>query len=118
MDKEVAVALIGGAFALVAGIVSIISTIIQNWQKHKYEKEDTEQKDLKALTEGVRWILFDRIKYLGFSYMRQGTVDFDDRRILREMHKVYHVGLGGNGDLDQIMSAVDKLPLSENKKGG
>lgn len=118
MDKEVGVALIGGIFATVAGIISIISIIVSNWQKHKYEKEDTEQKDLKALTEGVRWILFDRIKFLGFSYLRQGAVDFDDRRILREMHKVYHNGLGGNGDLDQIMSAVDKLPLSENKKGG
>lgn len=117
MDKEVAVALIGGGFAIVAGIVSIISTIVSNWQKHKYEKDDEEKESVKALTEGVRWILYDRIKYLGFGYMRQGFVDFDDRRILREMHNVYHNGLGGNGDLDQIMSAVDKLPLSENKKG-
>ena len=44
-------------------------------------------------------------------YIEAGEVDFDQRRILREMHTVYHFGLQGNGDLDQLMEAVAKLPL-------
>ena len=38
-------------------------------------------------------------------------MDFDDRRILNLMHKSYHDGLGGNGDLDNVMNDVNRLPL-------
>jgi hypothetical protein len=31
--------------------------------------------------------------------------------MLHKMHNVYHDGLGGNGDLDSLMSNVDELPL-------
>ena len=31
--------------------------------------------------------------------------------VLNEMHKSYHDGLGGNGDLDVLMHAVNTLPL-------
>ena len=46
-------------------------------------------------------------------YSANGAVDFDDRRILNQMHKSYHDGLGGNGDLDNIMSEVNRLPLKK-----
>lgn len=64
-----------------------------------------------AQNEGMRYVLLDRILYLGKHYINDGAVDFDDRKRLRDMHTSYHSGLGGNGDADNIMDAVDALPL-------
>lgn len=74
------------------------------------QQEETAQQ-LDALRDAQKCVLLDRIFYLGQSYIRDGEIDFDDRRRLREMHHSYHNGLGGNGDADAIMAAVDKLPL-------
>ena len=41
----------------------------------------------------------------------RGVPRVDDRRVLNEMHHCYHDGLGGNGDLDNLMQEVNKLPL-------
>lgn len=73
----------------------------------------TIEKKVDALTESQRYILYDRIRFLGQAYIREGSIDFDDRRILNDMHKSYHNGLGGNGDLDILMQEVDRLPLKK-----
>lgn len=62
-------------------------------------------------SEALKYILFDRIRYLGREYIERGEIDFDDRRILNAMHRVYHDGLGGNGDLDKLMTDVNCLRL-------
>ena len=121
---EIWLAVISGTLSLIAAICSAAVVIITNLQKRRWEKEDRKEKEeeeskkkeavkIEALVAGQKWLLYDRIKYLGLAYIKAGHVDFDDRRILREMHTVYHQGLGGNGDLDKIMSEVDKLPLKE-----
>lgn len=69
------------------------------------EKNDTAQ------SEAMKYVLLDRIIYIGQSYIKHGEVTFDERKRLREMHTVYHDGLHGNGDADHIMDAVDALPL-------
>lgn len=66
---------------------------------------------LVALQDALKCVLLDRVIHLGQSYIRDGEIDFDDRRRLREMHNSYHQGLGGNGDAEAIMKAVDALPL-------
>lgn len=76
------------------------------------KKQQTEMMDgVGALKDALKCVLLDRILYLGQSYISDGQIDFDDRRRLREMHDSYHNGLKGNGDADQIMKAVDDLPL-------
>ena len=77
-------------------------------------KESETAKMLNTLREAQKCILLDRIIHLGQSYIKDGSIDFDDRRRLREMHKSYHIGLGGNGDADAIMHAIDQLPLKNN----
>lgn len=77
----------------------------KEWKKHT-------DKTIEALAIGVRVILMDRIRYLGQEYIKDGEVDFDDRRLLNQMHSVYHNTLGGNGDLDILMKEVDELPLT------
>ncbi len=44
-------------------------------------------------------------------YIEQKEIAYDDRRRFHAMHDCYHNGLGGNGDADLIVEAVDELPL-------
>lgn len=68
-------------------------------------------KQIQSQAEGMKYVLLDRILYIGQSYIKHGYATFDEKRRLREMHDVYHNALKGNGDADQIMKAVDELPL-------
>ncbi len=69
-----------------------------------------------ALTEGVKYVLYDRIRFLAQEYISDGEVGFDDRRILGNMHRSYHNGLAGNGDLDILMREVNSLPLKRKEE--
>lgn len=66
-----------------------------------------------AQSEGMKFVLLDRILYLGQSYIKNGEVSFDDRKRLGDMHTVYHGRLKGNGDADAIMDGVYNLPLKK-----
>ena len=111
MSDTVIVALVAGLAAIIGGLISQLGEGIRQRRKRKYDRADGRDKDLDALKTGLKWVLYDRIRYLGTIYISAGQVDFDDRRILNEMHKSYHEGLGGNGDLDNLMRAVNALPL-------
>jgi len=69
------------------------------------------EKQNKALKDGMKYVLLDRILYLGHSYITDGQVSFDNRKRLGDMHNVYHNGLGGNGDADVVIHDVYELPL-------
>lgn len=121
--------LLTGASA--AAVIKLIDNLIQWMLKRKAAKEgkteaeadkqkkseqerlEATEKKLDALKIGVRIILLDRIQHLGQAYIRDGEVDFDDRRRLNDMHSVYHSSLGGNGDLDVLMHEVNSLPLKK-----
>ena len=75
------------------------------------ERIDKLETKVDALVESEKYVLYDRIRYLGQGYLSKGKIDFDDRRILNDMHHVYHDKLGGNGDLNVLMDAVNGLPL-------
>ena len=113
MSDVVIVALVGLASACVGGLIPQIGEGIRQRRKRKYDKDDGKDKDVEALKTGLKWVLYDRIRHLGQHYISAGTVDFDDRRILNEMHQSYHDGLGGNGDLDTLMGEVNRLPLRQ-----
>lgn len=73
------------------------------------------QKEMKtaidALITATRIQMLDRIQHLGLAYIARGDVSYEERKTLHEMHDSYHYGLGGNGDADLIIEAVDELPL-------
>jgi len=75
------------------------------------DQQKLQGEELKAQGEGVRFLLYDKIKYLGQEYVKKNEVSFEDRKNLHKAHNVYHNGLHGNGDLDGIMKNVDDLPL-------
>lgn len=104
---EILIAACGGA--LVSGIFMLLS----QWIQRRAAKNDKEDDRTASIVEALQFIMLDRIKWLGQSYIRDGVVDFDDRRLLNQMHQVYHNKLGGNGDLDLVISEVGKLPLKQ-----
>lgn len=75
------------------------------------EKLDSAIVDLGHIKAADKSILSDRIKLLGTQYLEAGEIEFEDRRILHELHVAYHNHCGGNGDFDILMRDVDELPL-------
>ena len=126
--------LVGILTALISGgvgaaVVQLIRDHLSYKRDRKAKKEDREalnseerlksiEKKTDAQSTALKFILYDRIRFLGQAYIDDGEIDFDDRRILRDMHRSYHDGLGGNGDLDILMKQVDALPLKLKGKGG
>lgn len=70
------------------------------------------EKKTDAQSEALKYIMYDRILFLGREYIKKQEITFDERRILNAMHNSYHNGLGGNGDLNTLMKEVNELPLN------
>lgn len=112
MNEQVFIAIIGGLLggSAVAALINQIGESIRQKRKRKYDKDDSVSAEMDAVKKALRWVLFDRIRYLGLSYIAEKKISFEDRRILNEMHKSYHE-LEGDGDLDNLMKDVNSIPL-------
>lgn len=128
MSDVLVCVLTGGVAA--AGIKLIESLIVwrlnrkakkedDNTQKEteKQKREDAEYEELVSTVENLktanRLLMYDRIKHLCRSYLRDGEIDFNDLEDLIEMHDCYHTGLGGNGKLNELMGLVKDLPIKK-----
>lgn len=100
MDKAIVVAIISSG-----ALSTLISGLFNLWQMRK-KKQD-------GVREGIKILLYDRIKHLGKSYIERGYVTSDELEDLTTMHEIYHDpdGLNGNGFLDAIMRNVKGLPI-------
>ena len=134
--KEIIAAAVAGllsggvSVAIVQGINAAIAFRRERKAKKEDRKEEAAEEALKkenadivkrliqletevsGISEGLKWELFDRIRYLGQKYIEDGEVDFDDLRLLNQMHQSSHL-LGVNGSLDGLMQAVNRLPLKK-----
>ena len=109
--------------ALVTGIFGVIMWFLNRSAAKADRKEDAkiadcaargqEIGDLRKLVESLvvadRTILYDRIKHLAKAYIKRGWVSVEEYEDLKNMHRVYHDSLNGNGFLDDIMKAVYQL---------
>lgn len=68
-------------------------------------------KRVDALYTASRLQMYDRIKYLGKSYISKGSITAEDLEDIIAMHNCYHTDLGGNGFLDNLMEQVKHLPI-------
>lgn len=119
-SMEILIAILSGG-AAVAMIEGIREGIARRYERRVRKEAQAERNIEQRLTtmevqntaqsEALKYILYDRIRYLGQEYINDGEIDFDDRRILNAMHEAYHDGLHGNGDLDNLMRDVNALPL-------
>lgn len=94
------VGLISGAFG--AALIALVQFLIARYDKKK-EAESVERKALRYL---VLYTIQDTAREL----LRNGTATMEEKRQLRDWHNLYHNGLGGNGDADELMAEVAKLP--------
>lgn len=103
-------------------IIKAVAGRLDFKRRRRAAKEDQQSMDMEqelnclkqtvaAIKDGMKFVLYDRIRFLGQAYIADGEIDFDDRRILNNMHQSYHNGLDGNGDLDNLMGEVNRLPL-------
>lgn len=70
-----------------------------------------EEKDKKETGEnqGIRWLLQDRLEHLARHYLADGVVTYEEMRNWNRGHAIYHEILGGNGDLDNVKTALKQL---------
>ena len=111
---------------VVVAIIGGIREALAFRRQRKAQKEDVEalnfqerlekiEQQNKFQSNALKFLLYDRIRYLGQCYIVDREISIDNRRILNDMHHAYHDELGGNGDLDVLMKTVNELPLSIKK---
>ena len=65
MSETVIVALVAGLAAVIGGLITQLGEGIRQRRKRKYDKTDGKDKDNQALKDGLKWVLYDRIRFLG-----------------------------------------------------
>ena len=84
----------GAATALVTGFVN-----------RRAEKRRTETGE----SQGLRYLLQDRLEQQALEYLRRGYVTYDELRNWNRGHLIYHDLLGGNGDLNGLKEELKHL---------
>lgn len=114
------ISFLGGALgaALVGGIFSLITHRLTRKDKladkEADKREDAEAK-ADAQNKALRYLMLFIIQERAKSHIKNGMITLEERRSLHHWHSLYHDkqpnGLGGNGDADALMDAVDSLPV-------
>lgn len=105
MDKAIIIAIISSG-----ALSTLISGLFNIWQMRKKRRD--------GVREGIKILLYDRIKHLGKAYIERGYISAEELEDLTTMHEIYHDpdGLNGNGFLDAIMKNVKSLPMKGETK--
>lgn len=106
---EIIIAVLGGS--ALSALITQVGNYISDRRKRKDTVEDRIEDKDAALKQGIKLLLADKIQYLGLRYIEEGEVTFSNKKMLNEMHSVYHKGLGGNGDFDDLMEEFNELPI-------
>lgn len=94
-------------------IVAILtSTALSAFVNNIFLVRSERRKANDGVQEGVRLLLYDRIKYLAKRHIAAGQISAEDLEDIMHMWQCYHGPLGGNGYLDNLMAAVNRLPIT------
>lgn len=84
----------------------------------KHDKQENKESEISVtvnlLKDALRQSLKSNIRQLCRKYIDDGSIDFDERGDLIDMHEIYHK-LGGNGHLDADIRTINSLPIRNNK---
>lgn len=89
--------------ALIAGLFGVI----QYRMKRADDNNDKKNAERKALRYLMLFIIEERCK----EHIANGEISLEALRLLHHWHDVYHNGLGGNGDADDLMHRVENLKI-------
>lgn len=106
-------ALVGGLFTLLQWKLGRNAAREDRAAEFRGQEVQELKRLVQVLVEADRTILYDRIKYLGKSYILRGYITVEELEDLNLMHEVYHSKdkLGGNGFLDTLMHTVHGLEV-------
>ena len=85
-----------------SGAATAFVTFLLNRRAEKQRKETGE-------SQGMRWLLQDRLEHLAGHYLERGYITYDELKNWNRGHHIYHDLLGGNGDLDTLKSSLRTL---------
>ena len=107
--SEAVIALLSGGIgaAATAGIMSIIIYKIQRADARADAKAHKSTAQMTAL----RYMMLFIIRWQGTELIKNGSITWEERKMMHKWHELYHNELGGNGDADLLMAAIDNLPL-------
>lgn len=104
--------------SLAAAISAGLFALLQGRQKHRFEKEDRdaaakekEEAENNVERKALRYIMLYIIQERCKDHIASGRITMEDRRAIHKWHDLYHNGLDGNGDADDLMGQVDELPI-------
>lgn len=93
----------------VVGSSGVASVVVACLQRH-WQKTDKEDGRIDALVVAQKVMITDRVMTLGREYIKQGFITLGDKENIRAMYNAYKA-LGGNGNLETIMSEIDRLEV-------
>lgn len=85
--------------------------------QHYGERLQRLEDQMTAVVKANKIMMLDLVLRIGLGYIEKGEITIEERRRFHEMHDCYHNpvpdGLGGNGDANLVVEAVDELPLKK-----
>lgn len=93
----------------VVGSSGVASVVVACLQRH-WQKKDKADGRIDALVAAQQVLMIDRVRHLGRGYIQDGYIELADKENVTAMYKAYKA-LGGNGNLETIMSEINRLEV-------
>lgn len=112
MSDAVVVALVSTCGTVLGAGLAALGAYLLYCRKHADTKADAEADKADNTVKALRYLMLYVIQERCKELIAQGYATLDDRRSLHHWHELYHNGLKGNGDADDLMEMVEALPLN------
>lgn len=112
MSETIAVALITAGGSVLCASIAAAGAVWLYAKKHGDQQEEQEQSKADNITKALRYLMLYVIQERGKELIVQGYATLEQRRSLHHWHDLYHNGLRGNGDADDLMEMVEALPIA------
>lgn len=118
MSETVLVALIAAGGTILGAGLTAVGAYVLYWRKHKDSRKDAKEDKADNVIKALQYLMLYVIEERGKELIALGYATFEQRRRLRHWHDLYHKGLNGNGDADQLMDKVNALPYEPEETEG
>ena len=116
MHDVVSVALITAGGSVLAAGIAAAGAYWLYCRKHADERKEKSQTNADNVVKALRYLMLYVIQERGKELIAQGYATLEERRSLHHWHDLYHSGLKGNGDANNLMEMVDALPISKGEQ--
>ena len=98
------------AFISSSALSTLISAMVSSKTAKEKAKADKDNEN-SAIVIAMRQLYYGNIKRHAKAYIATGHITTEELEDIIEEHRIYHDILGGNGFLDELMTAVKALPI-------